>query len=59
MWAKHWDGWNTMEGRHLVFAYALVLVLQLGYVAWITVTWLRLDAARRKGVEQKKAAKPA
>ena len=25
------DGWNTMEGRHLVFAYAAVILIQGGY----------------------------
>lgn len=45
----HFDGWNTIEGRHLVFAYALVFLLQGGYAAWIARTWLKLP---------KKAAKP-
>ncbi len=47
----HFDGWNTIEGRHLVFAYAGVIVIQLGYAGWIVRNWLKLDA------EQKKATK--
>lgn len=35
----HFDGWNTIEGRHLVFAYALVFLLQGGYAAWIARGW--------------------
>jgi len=50
---QHFDGWNTMEGRHLVFAYASVLLIQGGYFLWIVRGWLKLDA------EQKKSAKPA
>ena len=32
----------TMEGRHLVLAYATVILLQGGYAAWVTTQWLRL-----------------
>ena len=39
------DGWNTMEGRHLVYAYALVILIQGGYFVWTAV-------------QAKKAAKP-
>ena len=48
----HFDGFSTIEGRHLVFAYILVAVIQLGYVAWIATNWLKLDST------QKKSAKP-
>ena len=36
------DGWNTLEGRHLVYAYAAVFTVQLGYVALIARNWLKL-----------------
>ncbi len=48
----HFDGWNTIEGRHLVFAYTLVFLLQGAYAVWIAATWRKLDRA------DKKAAKP-
>jgi hypothetical protein len=60
----HWDGWNTIEGRHLVFAYVFVLLLQGGYFLWIVRGWAKLDAERRGRVRLdqagsgKKAAKP-
>ena len=46
------DGWGTIEGRHLVFAYAAVMVIQLGYAGWMLRAWLQLDA------EAKKSRKP-
>jgi hypothetical protein len=46
------DGWDTIEGRHLVFAYAAVVLIQLGYAGWMLREWLRLDA------DAKKARKP-
>ena len=36
------DGWNTIEGRHLVFIYGSILLVQGGYFAWVAVNWLRL-----------------
>jgi hypothetical protein len=36
------DGMDTMEGRHLVFAYAAVLLIQGGYLAWVVRNWLGL-----------------
>jgi hypothetical protein len=36
------DGMNTMEGRHLVFAYAAVLLLQGGYFVYVVRQWLGL-----------------
>ena len=47
------DGFHTMEGRHLVFAYAAVMLLQGGYFAWVATQWFKLSHA------EKKAAKPA
>ncbi len=47
------DGWDTMEGRHLVFAYAAVLLIQGGYFAWITVQWRKLS----RSAETKPGAK--
>ncbi len=46
------DGWNTLEGRHLVFAYASVILIQGGYFAWVFHNWLKLNA------DEKKATKP-
>ncbi len=47
------DGFHTMEGRHLVFAYAAVMLLQGGYFAWVATKWFKLSRS------EKKAAKPA
>lgn len=44
------DGWNTMEGRNLVYAYATVLILQLGYAGYVAGQLLRTN---------KKATKPS
>ena len=46
------DGFDTMEGRHLVFAYAAVILIQGGYFAWVAIQWIKLNAS------EKKAAKP-
>ena len=40
------DGINTMAGRHLVFSYASVILIQGGYFVWILLDWLKL---RRSG----------
>ena len=48
----HFDGWNTIEGRHLVFAYAAVALIQGGYLAWIAAQWGKLRA------QEKRTAKP-
>ena len=37
---------STMEHRHLLFAYAAVLITQGGYVAWIAWNWLRTKDMR-------------
>ena len=50
------DGWHTMEGRHLVFAYAAVALIQLGYAAWIALEWRKVSAPTLD--EHKKATKP-
>jgi len=53
----HFDGvMNTMEGRHLVFSYAAVALIQGGYFVWIVRNWLKLG--RAEDGEQQKAAKP-
>ena len=46
------DGFDTMEGRHLVFAYAAVVIIQVSYVARVTHQFLKL------GPKVKKATKP-
>lgn len=38
----HFDGWGTLEGRHLVYAYATVLVIQGGYAVWVVRKLLKL-----------------
>lgn len=37
------DGWDSLEGRHLVFAYASIFLIQGGYVALIVRNWLKLN----------------
>jgi hypothetical protein len=37
---------NTMEGRHLVFAYVTVFLLQGGYATWVAYNWLKLGRGR-------------
>jgi hypothetical protein len=39
------DGWDTLEGRHLVFAYASVFLIQGGYIAYVASRWLKLRKA--------------
>lgn len=36
------DGMNTMEGRHLVFAYAAVVLIQGGYFVSVLLNWRKL-----------------
>ena len=38
---------STMEHRHLLFAYAIVLLIQGGYVGWIAWNWVHTKNARR------------
>ena len=40
--AMRFDGMNTMEGRHLVFAYAAVVLIQGGYFVSVLLNWLKL-----------------
>ena len=47
----HFDGWNTIEGRHLVFAYTSIFLIQGGYFLWMIRSWLKL------GQEKEKAAR--
>ena len=54
----HFDGWNTIEGRHLVFAYASVILIQGGYFAWTLRNWLTLARAEAPPALKQKAAKP-
>ena len=44
----HFDGWNTIEGRHLVFAYAAIFLIQGGYLAWMIRGWLQLNRESEK-----------
>ncbi len=34
---------HTMAIRHLVAVYAVILVVQFGYFAWILRNWRKLD----------------
>jgi hypothetical protein len=45
-WHSLFD-WSTMEHRHLLFAYAVVLIIQGGYAGWIAWNWFRTKHARR------------
>ncbi|HTC76643.1 MAG TPA: hypothetical protein VK684_13770 [Edaphobacter sp.] len=37
---------STMEHRHLLVAYAAVLIIQGGYAGWTAWNWLRLKDTR-------------
>lgn len=37
---------STMEHRHLLMAYAVVLLVQAGYFGWTALNWLRLKGPR-------------
>ena len=45
------DGFDTMEGRHLVFAYAAVAILQLGYFGWVAIQYFKLGPKREKATK--------
>ena len=45
-WSSFFD-MSTMEHRHLLFAYGVVLVIQGGYFAWIAWNWLQTKSPRR------------
>ena len=38
---------STMEHRHLLFAYAVVLIIQGGYAGWIAWNWRHTKKTRR------------
>jgi hypothetical protein len=37
---------STMEHRHLVWAYATVWTIQIGYLGWVVRGWLRTKDPR-------------
>ena len=41
------DGLDTLEGRHLVFAYAAVFLIQGSYFGYVASRWLKLRKADR------------
>ena len=45
--AMHFD-MSTMAGRHLVFAYASVIVIQGGYFLWLVRNWFALNRSEQK-----------
>jgi hypothetical protein len=48
----HFDGWNTIEGRHLVFAYAAVLLIQGSYFSWIIIQWKKLTSSEKRAAKR-------
>ena len=42
------DGWDTIEGRHLVFAYTAIFLIQGGYLVWMVRSWLGLGEDLKK-----------
>ena len=38
-----WIFGNSLEARHLLYAYVLVWVIQGGYAAWLVYAWYRLQ----------------
>ena len=45
------DGMNTIEGRHLVLAYASVALIQGGYFVSVVRNWFRMNAEAKKSAE--------
>ena len=45
------DGFDTMEGRNLVYAYVAVLVLQLGYASYVALKWFGLTPKKEKATK--------
>lgn len=39
-----------MAQQHLVLAYIVTWVLQLGYVAWIGLKWAKVKRAEKRGI---------
>jgi hypothetical protein len=44
-WHSFFD-WSTMNHRHLVFAYATVLIIQGGYAGRIAWSWFHTKGSR-------------
>ena len=44
----HFDSFATMAGRHLIYAYVTVAVVQLGYLGWVLRSWVKLGAEQKK-----------
>jgi hypothetical protein len=55
----HFDGWSTLEGRHLVYVYAFVILAQGGYFAYVAANWfkLRRSATTEADLNAKKATR--
>lgn len=45
------DGFDTMEGRHLVFAYATVIIIQAGYLIRVATKFFNLSQAKKKATK--------
>ena len=45
------DGLNTLEGRHLVFAYASVVLVQGAYALYVLRNWLKLSSSQKKSTK--------
>jgi hypothetical protein len=37
---------STLDGRHLVFTYVGIILIQGGYVGWVAWNWLKLGKGR-------------
>jgi|GEM_PF-1174017 len=44
---NHFDRWTSLEGRHLILAYAVVFLLQGGYLTSIALQWRRLSGQKK------------
>ena len=45
------DGFDTIVGRHLVFAYATVFLVQGGYFSYVAWQWLKLNSSSKKATK--------
>jgi hypothetical protein len=43
---------HTLGGRHLVFAYAAVLLIQGGYCYWVSREWLKTKPFAAKKITE-------
>lgn len=43
---------QTMGGRHLVYAYAAVFLIQGGYIAWVAKEWFKTKAYGAKKINE-------